>query len=147
MTASTELTTTAANKALMQQIFAGLAERDGTPFFERMSDDVRWRIIGTTRWSKTYEGKQAILRDLIGPLRANLAERAKMVAQRFIADGEFVAVEACGENATRAGVPYRNEYCMLFRIVGGRITEVTEYSDTQLIATVLDDPATLKMAE
>jgi uncharacterized protein len=140
MTAATDTTT---NRALMQRIFEGLAARDGTLFFERMADDVRWTIIGTTTWSKTYQGKQAILRDLIGPLRANLAERSRMVAQRFIADGEFVAVEARGDNATRAGVPYCNEYCMVFRLAGGSITEVTEYSDTQLIATVLDDPAAL----
>jgi hypothetical protein len=68
-------TTTGANKALMQQIFAGLAQRDGTLLFESMTDDVRWRIIGTTKWSKTYEGKQAILRDMIGQVRAILAER------------------------------------------------------------------------
>jgi ketosteroid isomerase-like protein len=29
----------------------------------------------------------------------------------------------------------------VFRIVGGRIAEVTEYNDTQLVAAVFDDPA------
>ena len=118
-------TTTAANRALMQQIFDGLANRDGRLLFERMADDVRWRIIGTTKWSKTYEGKQAIQRDMSGTLRELFAEQIKLVAERFIADGEFVAVEARGDNVTKAGVPYRNEYCMVFRIVGGRIAEVT----------------------
>jgi uncharacterized protein len=45
---------------------------------------------------------------------------------------------------TRSGVPYRNEYCMVFRIVDSRIAEVTEYNDTQLIATVFGDTAALK---
>jgi uncharacterized protein len=124
MTESTE-TTAATNRALMQQIFAGLSQGDGTLLFERMTDDARWRIIGTTKWSKTYEGKQAIQRDMSGTLRELFAEQIKLVAQRFIADGEFVAVEARGDNVTKAGVPYRNEYCMVFRIVGGRIAEVT----------------------
>jgi len=140
MTESTE-TTAATNRALMQQIFAGLSQGDGTLLFERMTDDARWRIIGTTKWSKTYEGKQAILRDMIGPVRAVLAERVRLVPQSFIADGELVAVEARGDSVTKTGVPYRNEYCMVFRIAGGRIAEVTEYNDTQLIATVFDDPA------
>jgi ketosteroid isomerase-like protein len=146
MDKSTE-TTTGANKALMQQIFAGLAQRDGTLLFESMTDDVRWRIIGTTKWSKTYEGKQAILRDMIGQVRAILAERVKLIAERFIADGEWVAVEARGDSVTKAGVPYRNEYCMVFRIVGGQIAEVTEYNDTQLIVTVFENPTTLKAGQ
>jgi uncharacterized protein len=146
MTESAE-TTTAANRALMQQIFAGLEQRDGRLLLENMIDDVRWRIIGTTKWSKTYEGKQAILRDMIGQVRAILAERVKLIPERFIADGEWVAVEARGDSVTKTGVPYRNEYCMVFRIVGGQIAEVTEYNDTQLIVTVFDDPATLKAGQ
>jgi ketosteroid isomerase-like protein len=146
MAESTE-TTTGANRALMQKIFVGLEQGDGTLLFESMTDDVRWRIIGTTKWSKTYEGKPAILRDMIGQVRAILAERVKLAPQRFIADGEWVAVEARGDSVTKTGVPYRNEYCMVFRIVGGRITEVTEYNDTQLIVTVFDNPATLKAGQ
>ena len=146
MAMSTE-TITDANRALMQQIFVGLEQGDGTLLFESMTDDVRWRIIGTTKWSKTYEGKPAILRDMIGQVRAILAERVKLIAERFIADGEWVAVEARGDSVTKTGVPYRNEYCMVFRIVGGQIAEVTEYNDTQLIVTVFDDPATLKAGQ
>jgi ketosteroid isomerase-like protein len=48
---------------------------------------------------------------------------------------------------TKAGVPYRNEYCMVFRIVGGQIAEVTEYNDTQLIVTVFENPTTLKAGQ
>ena len=141
MTKTTE-TITNANRALMQQIFSGLAQGDGALFFERMADDVRWRIIGTTKWSRTYSGKQEILQDMIGRTRAVLAQRLKLVPQRFIADGELVAVEAHGDSATKTGVPYRNEYCMVFRIAGGQIAEITEYCDTQLVAAVFDDPAT-----
>ena len=143
MTESAE-TTTAANRALMQQIFAGLEQRDGTLLLKNMIDDVRWRIIGTTKWSKTYAGKQAILQDMMGSLREFFDERMRLIPQRFIADGEFVVVESRGDNVTRSGVPYRNEYCMVFRIVDSRIAEVTEYNDTQLIATVFGDTAALK---
>jgi len=134
------------NKALMQEIFRRLAEGDGALLFESMAEDVCWAIIGGTKWSGIYEGKQAVLRDLITPLRANLAERPKTVAQRFIVDGDTVAVEARGHNATRAGAPYRNEYCFVFEFADGRIRHITEYSDTQLIAGVLDDPKVLGAA-
>ncbi len=145
--AKTTETVTDANRALMQQIFSGLAQGDGALFFERLTDDVRWRIIGTTKWSRTYDGKQAIARDMFGEVRSVLADRLKLVPQRFIADGATVAVEAQGDAMTKAGVPYRNEYCMVFRIVGGQIAEVTEYCDTQLVAAVFEAPATLKLAQ
>ncbi|WP_315834570.1 nuclear transport factor 2 family protein [Bradyrhizobium prioriisuperbiae] len=128
------------NKQLLQEIFEGLANRDGTLFIDSMTPECRWTTIGTGKWSGTFEGKPAILRDLLGPLRERLAERSKTVAQRFIVDGDFAAVEARGHNVTKAGAPYRNEYCFVFRFSGGKIAEVTEYSDTELISAVLGDP-------
>ena len=129
------------NKKLMQEIFAGLANRNGTLFTESMADDVRWIGIGTNKWSGTFDGKEAVLRDLLGPLRAKLVARSRTVARRFIADGDYVVVEARGDNLTRAGKPYNNEYCFVFRLTDGKITEVKEYADTALIEAVLGDPA------
>ena len=37
------------NKKLMEEIFAGLANRNGTLLIERMSDDFRWINIGTNK--------------------------------------------------------------------------------------------------
>ena len=129
------------NKKLMEEIFAGLANRNGTPLIERMSDDFRWINIGTSKWSGTFDGKAAVLRDLLAPLRARLVERSRTVARRFIADGDYVIVEARGDNITKAGKPYNNEYCFVFRLSDGKIKEVKEYSDTALVDAVLGDPA------
>ncbi|MDO9562575.1 MAG: nuclear transport factor 2 family protein [Bradyrhizobium sp.] len=128
------------NRKLMQEIFAGLANRDGTLFTDRMADDCRWINIGSNKWSGSFDGKEAVLRDLLGPLRAKLVARSRTVAHRFFADGDYVIVEARGDNLTREGKPYNNEYCFVFRLSEGRITEVKEYSDTALIEAVLGDP-------
>jgi len=129
------------NKKLMQEIFAGLANRNGTLFTERMAHDFRWINIGTNKWSATFDGKAAVLRDLLGPLRTKLVERSRTVAHRFIAEGDTVVVEARGDNVTKAGQRYDNEYCFVFRLSDGMIREVKEYSDTALIEAVLGDPA------
>lgn len=129
------------NKKLMQEIFEGLANRDGTLLIERMADDFRWINIGSNKWSGTFDGKEAVLRDLLGPLRGKLMERSRTVAHRFFADGDHVIVEARGDNVTREGKSYDNEYCFVFRLSAGMIKEVKEYSDTALIAAVLGDPA------
>ena len=128
------------NKKLMEEIFAGLANRNGTLLIERMSEDFRWINIGTNKWSGTFDGKQAVLRDLLAPLRARLVERSRTVAHRFIAEGDYVIVEARGDNVTTARKQYNNEYCFVFRLSDGKITEVKEYADTALVDAVLGDP-------
>ena len=129
------------NKKLMQEIFAGLANRNGALFTERMAEDFRWINIGSNKWSGTFEGKEAVLRDLLGPLRAKLMARSRTVAHRFFAEGDHVIVEARGDNLTREGKPYNNEYCFVFYLLDGKIREVKEYADTALVEAVLGDPA------
>ena len=79
-----------------------------------------------------------MLTELFGPLRERIEGRVHTHAQRFIADGEYVAVEARGANTTKAGKSYNNTYCFVFRVAGGKLREVTEYLDTELVTAVLD---------
>src|SRR5438270_6217076 len=94
---------TAENRDLIARIFAGLEIGDGWLLFESMAEDFRWIIPGTTKWSKTYEGKEAVANELMRPLRGKIEGRVKTKAQRIIADGDFVAVEARGDNVTKGG--------------------------------------------
>jgi ketosteroid isomerase-like protein len=61
--------TTAENKSLLQHVFAETAKGDGRPFVAALAEDVSWTIIGSTQWSKTYRGKSAVLKELLGPTR------------------------------------------------------------------------------
>lgn len=125
------------NKQLLQHIYTELSKGNSGPFLENMAEDVRWTIMGTTRWSKTYEGKQAILTELLGPLFAQFADQYTATAHRFIAEDDLVVVEVSGRVTTKSGKPYNNSYCYIFRLDGGKIQEVKEYLDTQLAVSVL----------
>jgi uncharacterized protein len=131
------------NKQRMQHLFAQLAQGNSRPFVDAMADDFRWIIAGSSRWSRTFEGKQAVLTQLLGALRATIADRVRTRATRFTADGDHVVVEARGDNTTRAGMPYNNSYCMVCTLRDGRIVEVVEYMDTVLAFKALGDPAAL----
>ena len=133
----------AQNKELLQRIFAELAQGNSRPFVAAMADDFRWIIAGASRWSRTFEGKQAVLTQLFGALRATIADRVRTRATRLIAEDDYVVVEARGSNTTRAGLPYNNSYCMIYTLRDGKLTEVVEYMDTELAANALGDPATL----
>jgi uncharacterized protein len=127
----------AANKKLMQDIFEGLANRDAALFVESLADDASWTMTGQYSWSMTFEGKEAIYRDLIAHLRRRLEWPTRTIAFRFIADGDFVVVEANGDNKTKEGVPYKNAYSMIYRLENGKIKEIREYCDSALVEKVL----------
>src|SRR5215470_7906534 len=127
------------NKKLMQHIFAELAQGNSLPFVESMTDDFSWTVTGTTKWSRKYDGKRAVLDDLFGALLARVKPPIIVEALRFIADEDYVAVEARGRNTTKKGLPYNNRYCFVFRLADGKLKELTEYLDTELVTLALGD--------
>ena len=129
----------AENKELLRDIFAGLSQGDSSLFVNSMDDAFRWTVTGGTKWSKTYEGKQAVLKELLGLLQTALTGRIRVTATRLVAEGDLVIVEAKGSNTTKAGKPYNNTYCFVFRVTGGKLQEVTEYMDTQLVVEALSE--------
>lgn len=130
---------TAENKQLLQQIFAEMAKGNSRPLVESMADDFSWTVSGTSKWSRTYAGKHAVLNELFAALRPHMADRIKTIAHRFIAEEDFVVVEARGSNTTKSGKPYNNTYCFVFRVEDGKLKEVTEYMDTFLVAVILGE--------
>jgi len=124
----------------MEGIFAELSNGNSRPFLDVLADEVRWTVSGTTGWSGSYRGKQAVLSELLGPLFSRFASRYTCDADRFIADGEHVVVEARGHVITKSGVQFDNAYCYVFRLAAGEVQEVTEYCDTQLVVEALRTP-------
>ena len=131
----------AENKQLMQNIFAELSKGNSKPFVESMDEGFRWTVTGNTKWSKTYDGKQAVLTELFGVLSSKINDRIRTTALRFIAEDDLVVVEARGSNTTKTGKAYNNAYCFIFRVAEGKLQEVTEYLDTELVTAALGDSA------
>jgi uncharacterized protein len=133
----------AENKQLLQRIFSELSKGNGKPFIESWADDFSWTIIGTTKWSKTYHGKQTVLKDLMEPLFSQFAGQYINTAHRFIAEDDHVVVECRGRVTTKSGKQYSNTYCYVIRFEGGKLRELTEYLDTALVEAALEPPREL----
>ena len=93
-----------ANKKLVQQHYADSASRSGTTFADNLADDASWIVTGQYSWSHEFKGKDAILNGLMGHFRSFFAVRPRSVAFNFIAEGDYVVVEARGDNVTKAGL-------------------------------------------
>jgi ketosteroid isomerase-like protein len=126
----------AENKQLFQRVFGELADGDPRPFAAILSEDVRWTVIGNTCHSGTYEGKQAVLQELMASVMSRIVDRIAVTPHRFIADDEYVVVEFSGKSTTRDGKPYDNSYCWVHRVIDGKVVEVMEYLDTELVTAV-----------
>jgi ketosteroid isomerase-like protein len=133
--------TAAENKELMRAVFAGLAKGDGQPFMDALADDIRWTVIGTSPWSRTYEGKRAVVTALMRPLFKQFANQYVARATRIVAEDDVVVIEAQGEVTTKSGKAYNQSYCYVCRMEDGQVQDLTEYLDTDLVNQVLDTPA------
>ena len=121
------------NKELMQNIFAELSKGNDSLFVEAMADEMKWIWMGSGQWAKTFDGKKEILGTLWSAVRKTLKPPYKVHSKNFIADDDCVVIEAVGENTTPEGKTYQNKYCWVCKIVNGKIYELKEYMDTQLV--------------
>jgi ketosteroid isomerase-like protein len=125
----------------LEYIFGETSQGNWQPFLDALAEDAEWTVIGSTGWSRTYRSKPQILSDLFAPLRRVLAPPRRSHALYMIAEGNMVAVQGHGENITRDGRKYDNTYCWIFAFRNGQVAAVTEYADTELMRSVLGEPA------
>jgi uncharacterized protein len=96
-----------------------------------LADDLRWTIVGRSRSSGTYEGKEAFVDEVLGPFGARFSQPFRPVAVRGVyADGDTVVVLWDGEGTRLDGKPYENTYAWFMRFQDGLIVEATAFFDS-----------------
>jgi ketosteroid isomerase-like protein len=101
-----------------------------------LHDDATWWNLGSTRFSGSFAGKDAILSGLVGPLFAELRAGISSHVDAIIADDQHAVVLSRGQAETQSGVPYNNTYAQVFTVRDGQIVAVREYMDTALVDAV-----------
>jgi uncharacterized protein len=125
----------AENKQFISNMFAELSKGNGDAFLNALADDIRFTIIGSTKYSGTFNGKQELIGKLLAPLAAQVEGGMAITPFNLIADGDFVVMQANGKALSKNGSRYDNTYCHVFRFANGKVQEVTEYLDTELITS------------
>ena len=95
--------------------------------FDAMAEDVTWRWMGVSQWSRTFEGKKIVVDKLFGGAAETLSPSSSVEVRCIHADGDCVVVEHSGRNEMPDGRRYDNNYCWVFRFEEGLIQEVREY--------------------
>lgn len=119
---------TAENKEIVGKISSG-----EVGLLDLWADDGVWVIPGMA----TFRGKREIAEKLIGPVTDLMASMGRVEVSNMIAEGDYVVVEQQAEDRmTKTGKPYNNTYCMVYKILDGKIIQLTEYCDTALAKSV-----------
>lgn len=120
-------------KKLVMDVMAALADGDDRPFLDAMHHDMKWTWMGSGGLSRTFDGKEAVLHELWKSVKTDIAQPFRVTATLILAEGEHVVVEGVGNNKTPDGKEYNNRYCWVMKISGGKIVELREYMDTDLV--------------
>ncbi len=126
----------AENKRIVQAFYDAANRGDTEGFLGRLAEDVTWTNIGSAKYSGIYVGKNDLVARLVKPVFGQLKAGIAATVHNMIAEADFVVVQLSGESETKAGRPYNNTYCHVFRIRDGKIGEVTKYFDTELATAV-----------
>jgi ketosteroid isomerase-like protein len=127
----------AENKRLLEHIYNEISKRNTGPLLETLADDAVWTIIGSTVLSGVFKGKQEIIGKLLLALPAKLDGGVVFDIKRLIAEDDHVVLIADGRATAKTGRPYNNKYCIVARFADGKIQEITDYIDTELISSAL----------
>ena len=125
------------NKELVLGFFEDIAKGNIQGALDRMAENLRFTLIGTTRFSGVCKSRKEFVDRILAPLGAQLDGPLTFTTDNLIAEGDFVVAQSHGRSTTRKGVAYDNTYCHVFQIASGQIRAVTEYLDTELITRAL----------
>ncbi len=124
------------NKALVREAYGAISAGDVDGFMDRLADDVEWYFIGSHKFGRTFRGKDDIMSNLFESLGSVLTSTIQLEIKQLIAEGDKVVSEMQGTSRSTDGKDYNNTYCIILTVTDGKIQEMREYLDTELVTEV-----------
>ena len=125
-------------KETVREYFDKLDAGQAREAFALFDENVSYRLIGTTPLSIEAHSLREAVKTIIGPFTSRLVDgQVELIADELIAEGDTVVALARSKAVALTGLPYENEYAMVFRVKDGKITSLTEYLDTALVETAV----------
>lgn len=126
------------NKQIVRDYFQALGAGDLEKALGLASEDFTFILEGTTTYSGTYSGQEAVkgfFATIAGAI--DFENGVEVEIQDMIAEGDKVVVQSAGTMTSTSGKPYNNRYCHIFTVRDGKITQDNEYLDTALVTAAL----------
>lgn len=124
----------AAPKDIVLSAIKALTEARYSDYLDHLAEDVRFYTIGSTPYSGLIVGRQAVWDKVLGKTSKSIGEGGyREEIKNVICQGDLVVVESRGFETMTGGGEYNNEYAAIYRVSGGKISELTFYLDTDLL--------------
>ncbi len=130
------MSTTEKNKRLVREALRPFEDGDSGPFFDLIAEDVKWTVIGTTPASGVYRSKQEMFDRSIEPLMDRLEDGLKTKFVDMVGEGDKVFLRFEASGVAKTGMPYDQAFCWAMVMRDGRIVEIVDYLDTDLLRRI-----------
>jgi uncharacterized protein len=118
------------NKALVRAAFDAWMAGKGGPF-ELLDENVSWTIVGNSVASKTYDSREAFMREVIRPFNARMREPLRPTKIRsMVAEGDTVVTFFDARGVALDGKPYVNTYAWFFQMREGKVYKASAFFDS-----------------
>ena len=122
------------------RLFSHLENNRSAQFFEHVSDNVVWQVMGTHPLAGHYHNKAAFLEATFKRLDKILKEGVILKVNHVFVDGSTAIVEMQSLSTAVNEKPFNNTYCWITHFnETGKITAVRAYVDSALVQTVIQE--------
>jgi uncharacterized protein len=126
---TTGATTEARNKATIERSFNAWRDGTGSPY-DLLADNATWTIVGRSAASKTYESREAFIREVIRPFNARMSAPLRPEIRNVYADGDTVIVFFDARGTARDAKPYANTYAWFLTMREDKIVKAFAFFDS-----------------
>ena len=123
------------NKKLTADFFDAMNSGDGEAIAGAYADDGHLFTMGSTAISGVYDKAQ--IEAFAGGVLEAFPKGLAFEVHSMTAEADRVAVEATSSGTHVSGKPYQNRYHFLFTWRDGKLVELKEYMDTELVTEVI----------
>jgi ketosteroid isomerase-like protein len=124
---------------IVRRIFKGLENGDGAAFFEHVSDDVDWIVMGTHPLAGHYRGKKAFIAGTFDKLAQVLPQGAQLNVENLLVKDDQAVVELHSLATAKNGMRFDNRYCWVVYFRNAVIVRIRAYLDSAMVARLFEE--------
>jgi len=123
----------------VKNLFKNLETGNSANFFDQVSDDVSWTVMGTHPLAGTYNNKEDFISHTFRRLNRILKEGVILKVKNILIQDDAAVVEMESVSTALNGKPFNNTYCWVVYFQDEVIVEVRAYVDSALVQKVIGE--------
>jgi ketosteroid isomerase-like protein len=125
------------NAELVTKTWKDVVAGNADAALANMSDEISWVIPGNLQGVSGLKRGKAAVKEFIGGIRKAFPAGLNSQISKVHSAGDTVIVELTNTGKAFNGRDYRNEYCFVFEVEGGKIRRIREYVDMLTVKEAL----------